>query len=142
MIYEGGMSQSESTGRVSTTGTGYTSDGQSAMVNTSGSVTTQTTTQTALSKKCSPPQPANLLATFASAIAFGFIVTLILWMIFSNTRETWTSFFYPILAISVVLGVVGVRRGMAYNRDVLPGLWAEYKKKWMCMKCGESYQAD
>ncbi len=140
MVWKEGLSTSETTGKVSGSGTGYAyGSNVPVTVNTSGTVSSTTTTQSELSKKCNPPKRFNPIGSFFGMLAFGAGVGAFLWLIFMLDGEASSLWFWVPAALGAAIGVKGARDETAHNRERYPGLHAQWQKKWLCMKCGESY---
>lgn len=122
--------------------------GGGQMGTTSGtqSGTTRTTTHgmSELAKRAARPSAATPLRDAAGMLVVGAGVIFVVGVIVAVATSDPVAFtLMAVLGVLLVTRVVQLTgRGLAFNRNDLPGLSSRWERSWWCSKCGEIFEGD
>ncbi len=156
-VHEGGTSHI----RTSSTHSGVALSGGS-LVPVVGGSSTSGIQQSALARKCAPPELRRPfgIGCFTISVLIVAPIVAVVFMVggsyvtaalsestgvgaesFNPSRVLWVWFAIG-LAIALVLAVAGLRKGAAdkrWNANDYPRLRAEWDRKWLCLRCGHEF---
>lgn len=122
MVYESGARDIVSTSHSFGTGVGGGKLGGGAAV-----TVTEGTANTKLANRTAPPPYKGYSRHFMALVAAGMFQL--------------GGFPKSALVVLLVTGISAALR-YRYNKNEFPGLYAEWRKKWLCHKCGTTYQLE
>jgi len=124
IIYRGGTSTVKTTSRhraVTFTPSGH-------LMPVVGSSNTEGVQQTQLAAMAAPPARRNKAAAIWGGLVAGIVLSIFL-----------PPCGLPLAALTIVAGVITSIQDSKFNREVWPGLHAEWERKWMCHRCGHVF---
>lgn len=149
-IYEKGLSQSQSSS--DHIGVGLVGDGLAGMIGRSETVGFH---QTELSRKTAPPPKRNVLnlRELIGAIGCAPVIAGILWVVivyFAYYRfginlpgVLWGLLYCALLlllGVGIWAGWQEDKKNKLWNETEYPLLHQEWSRKWLCLRCGESFR--